>query len=390
MNWGRWLVGMLLLACAFSASALDMGEAMESARAQAQASYDGMNATFKAERKVCVWRSNNNASGIAYGAVLSKTANCGAVGSASAWGTTYTLAQVPYTASCSSRAPLGAGVVGGGDGTSACSNGCKFGGGTYGGISVVMNGKTWALTDGMRPTGDTCTAGAGSGSPVTQDDCVAQGGLTQCMKADGRQCAVSSSGKQFCWQPSEAGTKKSGNEAATKSPVNTAINAPTTPPANGGTWTTTAQGTSSTTSSSGTSNFNVTNWTSDYGSAGSGGGAEGDSGSGDGDGDDGDGDAAGAGIGNLYEGEGKTVASVFADFKGKISDAPIMSAADGFLGSCGGGGGSCPNETWDGGDYAGQFDLGQLCTGPLAALFQYAGYVFLACIGIVAFRWALL
>lgn len=238
------------------------------------------------------------------------------------------------------------------------------------------------------PTGAVCDANAeNAGSPVTADDCTTVGGLTQCVTSQGKHCAVSSTGKKFCWTPGETGTKVSGNEAATKSPQGATINPPTTPPKNNGEWQQTASGTASVSGSGGTTTYNVTNYTSNYGTEGTGGGAEGE---GDGEGGgEGDGDVPGEGVGDLYEPTDKTTESVYGAFKDGVQDAPIFAAATGFLGGCSGGG-QCPNETWDGGDYAGTFDLSQLCSGPLAALFGYAGWVFLGCMGIVAFRWALL
>lgn len=80
---------------------------------------------------------------------------------------------------------------------------------------------------------------------------------------------------------------------------------------------------------------------------------------------------------------------VLAEFKSGLDGAPILSKVKGFFGSCTGSG-SCPSASWDGGQYAGKFDLGTLCSGPLLALFQYAGFVFLAGTAVVALRWALL
>lgn len=125
------------------------------------------------------------------------------------------------------------------------------------------------------------------------------------------------------------------------------------------------------------------------GEGGGGGGGTGPgTGPGQGDGD-GDGDSAGPTTGRLYKKHGKTVAKVLAEFKASIEGAPIMSKVKGFFGDCAGGG-SCPNATWDGGQYAGKFDLSSLCAGPLLSLFQFAGFVFLAGASIVALRWALL
>lgn len=112
-------------------------------------------------------------------------------------------------------------------------------------------------------------------------------------------------------------------------------------------------------------------------------------GTGPGPGEGGDGGGAGPTTGRLYKKSGKTVQKVLAEFKTAIEGAPILSKVKGFFGSCTGGG-SCPTATWDGGQYAGKFDLGSLCSGPLLQLFQYAGFVFLAGMGVVALRWALL
>ncbi|MDH0274186.1 MULTISPECIES: hypothetical protein [Stenotrophomonas] len=112
-------------------------------------------------------------------------------------------------------------------------------------------------------------------------------------------------------------------------------------------------------------------------------------GPGPGTGEGGEGGGAGPTTGRLYKKSGKTVAKVLADFKAGIEGAPILSKVKGFFGTCTGGG-SCPTASWDGGQYAGKFDLASLCSGPLLQLFQYAGFVFLAGMGVVALRWALL
>lgn len=122
--------------------------------------------------------------------------------------------------------------------------------------------------------------------------------------------------------------------------------------------------------------------------SGSGSGSGNGSGSGDGDGDE-SGDGAGNGVGDLYTGTGDTVGSVFAKFKGDVSNAPIFDSANSFLGGCSGGG-QCPNETWDGGEWAGKHDLSQLCSGALGTLLAGGGWVMLAYFAAVAFRWALL
>ncbi|HHA2885452.1 TPA: hypothetical protein ACOFDK_004566, partial [Stenotrophomonas maltophilia] len=107
-------------------------------------------------------------------------------------------------------------------------------------------------------------------------------------------------------------------------------------------------------------------------------------------GEGGEGGGAGPTTGRLYKKSGKTVQKVLAEFKTAIEGAPILSKVKGFFGNCTGAGGSCPTATWDGGQYVGKFDLTSLCSGPLLQLFQYAGFVFLAGMGVVALRWALL
>lgn len=127
------------------------------------------------------------------------------------------------------------------------------------------------------------------------------GTLTQCVTQDGKSCAVSSTGKSFCWDPNERGTKTSGNEAATKTDAGKPPTMPPVPPKNGGEWENKGEAnvsiTNNTTNT--TNNYTTNSWQSSYGSAGSGasgGGAQGEpnSGSGDGSGkEDGEGDGEG-------------------------------------------------------------------------------------------------
>gem|GEM_PF-5011858 len=181
---------------------------------------------------------------------------------------------------CSTHAPLGSGVVGGTgafDGKSTCDNGCKFSGGNNQGLTLQMGGKTWALTDGMTPTGATCTSGeVGVPDPVVDDDCVPQGTLTQCVKPDGRVCTKASTGKMFCYGTSESGSKSSGNEATVISPDGVEAKPPTTPPANGGEWVKAGEGSITTTKDGVTTTKTVTTYVSNYGTEGKNNGAEGD------------------------------------------------------------------------------------------------------------------
>jgi len=191
----------------------------------------------------------------------------------------------PTANNCSTRSALGSGVVGGTgafDGKSTCDNGCKFSGGSNQGLTIEMGGKTWALTDGMTPTGGTCTAGeVGTPTAVEDDDCVPQGTLTQCVKPDGRVCTKASTGKMFCYGTSENGAKSSGNEATVITPDGVEAKPPTTPPANGGEWVKAGQGSITTTKDGVTTTKNVTTYVSNYGTQGTNSGAEGDKDKGD-------------------------------------------------------------------------------------------------------------
>jgi len=154
----------------------------------------------------------------------------------------------------------------------------------------------------MRPTGGTCQSLPDP--PEKQPDvCATQGTLTQCVTPEGNHCAQSSSGKKFCWEPKEHGTKTSGNEAMTKSPADKPVNIPPVPPKNGGEWEKKEQVTMSTTINNVTDNSKITNQLSSYGSGGSGasgGGASGqpNAGSGDG-GGKGQGEGEGPGKGDF-------------------------------------------------------------------------------------------
>src|SRR5690606_22207226 len=134
---------------------------------------------------------------------------------------------------------------------------------------MTVNGKTYHSGAGATPTGSLCTYGAGEGE-VTTDDCTTLGDLTQCVKPDGRHCAKASTGREFCWNPAEAGVKVSGNEGATKAPASAGINAPPKPPANGGDWEAKGTGSVSVGSGSTINNYTIQYWQSTYGPQGDG------------------------------------------------------------------------------------------------------------------------
>lgn len=183
---------------------------------------------------------------------------------------------------CSTRGPTTGGWVLAGAGGKSCNDGCAYGGAS-GGTSITINGKTYLSKAGATPTGEVCS---GTDENVgASGQCTQVSGLTQCVTADGKHCTVASSGKRFCWNPKETGTKVSSNEAATKSPSSVAVNNPPVPPKNNGQWVQTGSGTASVTSGGSTTTYNVTNHTSNYGNEGSGGGAEGEGGDGEGEGE---------------------------------------------------------------------------------------------------------
>lgn len=213
---------------------------------------------------------------------------------------------------------------------------------------------------------------------MTQDDCQTIGNLTQCVTSSGKHCAVASSGKKFCWNPGETGTKVSGNEAATKSPAGAAVNDPPVPPANNGTWTQTGQGQVTVNGSSGSTTHNVTNHTSNYGADGKGGGAEGEGdsdGEGEGDGD-GEGDEPGEGVGDLYEPSERTVESVMSEFYTAVTGTQFISGVTSFMSAQGGGG--CPTFSLGASDWWQAMTFDAHCSGTFLAMLQAMGWVVFA------------
>ncbi|KFA06832.1 hypothetical protein KWM_0116105 [Xanthomonas vasicola pv. musacearum NCPPB 2005] len=65
-------------------------------------------------------------------------------------------------------------------------------------------------------------------------ECTAMGaGQTACVKPNGDYCATASTGKTFCWSPSETGKKADGSDAQTRTPKGEAVTPPTVPPSDG-------------------------------------------------------------------------------------------------------------------------------------------------------------
>lgn len=185
----------------------------------------------------------------------------------------------PSTANCATRPPLGGGWFQTGTGPT-CKDGCEYGTGPgVDGEGVTFwPGTASALAfkneqGGQMPTGNTCTDPQEAPKPVTQETCKTVGTLTQCLMPNGKHCAQASTGKKFCWSPTEAGTRVSDNDGATKSPSGLPNNPPPIPPPNNGDWQQTGTGTTSTTHNGNVTNYNTTTYQSTNGGTGSGGGA---------------------------------------------------------------------------------------------------------------------
>lgn len=185
----------------------------------------------------------------------------------------------PAQNSCSTRADSSgtfAGDVG------ACINGCQFAPDISGGgvTRYEVGGTVFTRADVLAPTGSTCTSSPSDVAPDS-DACVQQGSLTQCVKPDGRTCTRSSTGKLFCYDTSESGSKYSGNEATVITPEGVAPKPPSTPPANGGEWIKAGEGTITVTKDGVTTTRTVTTYVSSYGPQGKNDGAEGEEKEGD-------------------------------------------------------------------------------------------------------------
>ena len=302
-------------------------------------------------------------------------------------------------------------------GGSMCSGGCAYapvlGAGESGSYRTTKvkgaTGGSYDVTraDRMAPTGGTCTVSQETPDQFTgEDQCVQHDTLTQCVTKDGKICTQASTGKQFCWSPGENGIKTSGNEAASKIPDGKDAKTPPVPPKNGGEWEKVGETSISITDTnkngSSTSNSTVNNYNSNYGTSGSGasgngangesnGGSGSGSGSGgDGEGEGGDGGGAGApgeGVGDLYEGNGKTVSSVFTEFKSRVGESPLIAAINGFFSV--NVGGACPAFSVQASTYWDAMTFDAHCGGDLNAALRAIGWVLMAIAALAAAYWAL-
>ncbi|SBV35994.1 putative Phage-related protein [uncultured Stenotrophomonas sp.] len=327
-----------------------------------------------------------------------------------------TRASFYHNSACSSRPPLTGGVVhisaSHTGPVGACNDGCTMMPVTGSGGSSIGLGPNPSFfsyfPDNWAATGDVCTkADTGEVTPDTGggndgEQCTQQDNLTQCMKPDGRHCAVASSGKEFCWQPGENGIKASGNDAATKSPQGKEAKPPPLPPNNGGDWEQKAQSTVVESKDGASNTSNVTSWGSSYGSQGqgaSGNGASGEGkggsgsgsglggGGGNGDGDDDGAGGVGDGAGDFYASNGKTVSDVFQAFKARVSASPLIDAVQGFFTV--NTGGACPTFTVPASEYWEAMTYDAHCSGDFLAALQAIGWVLMAVAALAAAYWAL-
>lgn len=205
----------------------------------------------------------------------------------------------PAAATCAAMPPKSGGFYRVGSSPNYCGGGCAYAPTAGAATSTTsFGGYSYLQMPSMSPTGGVCDGDTdGTGTPVTSEECHTQGTLTQCIMPNGKHCAVASTGKKFCWQPTEHGTKQDGNEAATKSPSGAPVNPPPIPPPNNGNWQETGSGTVTVNNNGNTTTSNVTNFTSSNGATGDGGGSTNPDGSenpGEGDGEeDGNGTVSG-------------------------------------------------------------------------------------------------
>lgn len=222
-------------------------------------------------------------------------------------------------------------------------------------------------------------------SDVSQETCrtIDGSGFNECVRSDGTHCVTGAKGSRMCWMPGESGERMpiSGEEGANRGPQGTDPPAPKgmEDPVKITQWETTI--------CNGPCETNTTNV---FNGSGSGGGQSNvgsggnDPGTGDGEGD-GDGPGGvGAGVGDLYEGDGDTVGSVFSAFVGRIEGAPIMGSMSGFISVTVGGG--CPAFTVPGTYFWEPMSIEHHCSGPLASALSMGGALLLAIAAFAAWR----
>ena len=288
-----------------------------------------------------------------------------------------------------------------------CVSGCKMSHGPV--TTTTFGGVTTYNTEGTQYTGETCDAQPSdtrtketiTDNSDTQDECVPIDGQTACMMSNGDYCATSSTGKQFCWTPTQTGEQLDGNDAQVKGEQGEPVTSPdvTIPDSD---WQRTDGHQVTICSGDDCTTYNITNFQAvPAGSANNSTGDNNPSGSTPTNGNDstqtngndssssdsnGDGNGLG-GVGVFYTSNGKTVAGIFAAFKARVSAAPIISATGSFFTV--GTGGACPVFTVPASAYWRAMTYDAHCSGDFLAALQAIGWVLMAMAAFAAALWAL-
>ncbi|HHW4673066.1 MAG TPA: hypothetical protein ACQGQF_04475 [Xylella fastidiosa subsp. pauca] len=300
--------------------------------------------------------------------------------------------------------------------STACYDGCSYDlDRSHGIIGVGQDdGKVRYVLPGMTPNGNLCSVSPSGGSSsessqepppvqdVVKDECTRMGTLTQCVRQDGKYCATSSTGHQYCWKPGEVGTQiaSDGNHAATLNKIDVPVIAPVDAPKDKGDWRVDGKGTSTQIINNTYNNYNTTTFASTGSSSGSGGGSssgsggskDGGSGGSGGDKSGGDKDTPGSGspsgTGVLYKRNGKTLDAVVSGYQAKVNDLPFISGISSFLTISASG--ECPVFTLSASAYWPEMTFDYHCSGVFLSFLRSAGYIIFAIASYYAVRIATL
>lgn len=279
-----------------------------------------------------------------------------------------------------------------------CNNGCRYEQKTVG-VSVCLGGAgdpiqcmgTW------KPTGGACKANDKPPTPWDdqQETCRSTdetGSHSECVKPNGNHCVTSAKGAVLCWKPNEQGPRMT-TDGTVGADRKIAPDTPTPPPnMKDPTQTTTTTTTINNTTYS-TSTFTGTGNNGGQGNTGEGGKNVGGTGDPKGEGEGGDGEGgededgagdAGSGVGTLYEGEGKTLAGVYDNFKTQLEAAPLISSGTDFLTVSVSS--SCPTFSVPETAFWSAMEFSYHCTGPLADALALGAYLLLAIAAYTAFK----
>lgn len=204
---------------------------------------------------------------------------------------------------CLAKPALGNGVSKNG-GFAVCSGGCEFKPKSVGMEFTFGDGTKMTASQGWTPSGNACASNAPPPPDTTQkQECKPVGTMTMCVKPDGKLCASATTGKQFCWNPGETGTKTDGADMqkrdAGNQPIPPSLQLPSGDSLSqqGQPNTTTSNTTNTSNNSSSTSTTTISNYKTQYGTNASGGqdGGQGEPSDGSGSGEEGDGTGASGG-----------------------------------------------------------------------------------------------